>query len=745
MPDELHDLTDEETIDLKKWGRILHAGRWHIVAMICLTTLIAAVYSFKHPPVYRAEARLLIEKDTPNIVDIAEVVDADMADREYYQAQAEIIKSRPIALRVLEEFNLTADQMHELSFSLPRAVYTAIQQQLALWLKGYAADDSTEGEGVDVERERAINLLLDQITVTPIKGSRLLRISVDTTDAKQSAALANSVVRAYIHQQLSAKIAASQEAVTWLDREVEEARQNVEASEKALQQYKEIHEILSIQDRQNIVMQKLSDLNTAVSEAKVKRMQLEARYNRVRNTPPEALETIPEVLKDPLVQRLRIELVEVESELLELQKKYRAKHPAVTAVEAQVQGLQEQIAASVNRIITGMRNEYELALDQERELLGALEQQKADVQALNQKTIEYTVLEREVESNRNLYDGLLQRMKEASLTERLETSNIQIVEEAVAPLRPIAPQKGRTIAIGMGLGLFLGVGLVGFLELRDSSIRSPDDVKHALNLTVLGTIPYVKAKEVAGTDLASDDKQTVAAAMISMITLIEPQSHVAEAYRGLRTNVTFAALGRPAVMLVTSTSPGEGKSSVTANLGMTLAQSQRKTLLIDCDFRRPMLSRIFHLHEQTRGFSDALLHADTEREIVTVIHHTDVDWLDIIPCGTIPPNPSEMLSLERTGLTFSALRDTYAHILIDSPPVTAVTDPVILSQLVDGVLFVIKAGVTNIDAARYARDELLRVQAKLWGAILNQVDFRKHGAYYYGYKENRYYQQSTRY
>ena len=416
----------------------------------------------------------------------------------------------------------------------------------------------------------------------------------------------------------------------------------------------------------------------------------------------------------------------------ELLKTFRDKHPKVIALHSQIATIRNRINAEVNQIVTSIVSEYELAQAQERDMTAALEDQKQEAMDLSQKAIEYGVLEREFESNKRIYNELLQRTKETSVTEQLETNNIRVVDRAMTPTVPIAPRKKLNIFLAMVVGLVCGTVLAFFFEYLDNSIKTPEDIKQYLDMPFLGFIPKVAAEVTAAYPVAKRSADTIVA--------LEPRSTASEAYRSLRTNVMFSSLEHGPIILVTSAGPTEGKSITVANLGITMAQSGSKTLIIDCDLRKPRMHRIFNIPTTGSGLTDMIANFGTNGARITV-KRTKIENLDILPCGKIPPNPSELLGSERMKLLLEALAKKYDKILIDSPPVTVVTDPVILSRIAGGVIIIIRAGETRRDVVRRAKEQLRNVNATILGGVLNSVDLQKDNYYYSSYYHYNYYYQ----
>jgi polysaccharide biosynthesis transport protein len=732
----------EEEINLKDYLHIIRKRRWVIVTVLFVVAISVTILTFRQTPVYQATARILIEKETPNILTFKEVMDLDTSNQDYYQTQYKILKSRTLAKQVLEKLGLLSQAMQQApapeGFSLS-GLWAHLQELLGLH-EGQVLSDADKAND---REQHIITKFLDQITVIPIRGSRLVDVSVDSIDRKQTALIANTLIDAYIEQNLAGKLSATKEAVSWLGKELATTQKKLADSEAALQTYKEQQEIISIslEDKQNIVMQKLSELNTAVNDARIKRAALEAEYKKIQQSGISEMEAIPKVINNPLIQQLKVELGTLETQLSELQKKFRDKHPDIVVVRSQIISVRKRIDAEINRITDSVANEYEGAHVQEQDLTKMLEQQKREALDLDQKSIKYKELQREVESNQRIYDTLLQRAKETSISERMETSNIDVVDRATIPMTPIAPQKKRNILLGFFAGLILGATLAFFFEYLDNSIKTADDIKQYLDIPFLGLIPKVSLKELP-------TQQTRQPADIIMA--LNPSSNASEAYRSLRTNVTFSllndhylAIDRGAVLLVTSSGPSEGKSCVIANLGIAMAQSGIKTLIIDCDFRRPVMHKIFNLTNIEVGFADMITNVKaygTKKGIKA----TEIPNLHVIPCGKIPSNPAELLGSTLARMIIGTLSEKYDKILIDSPPVNTVTDPVILSRIANGVIFIVRAGETKRDMAQRARDQLRAAEAVVLGGVLNNVDFEKDRYYYYSYHYQQYYNENSK-
>lgn len=733
----------QEELDLRDYLHVIKKRRRMIIIIFVVVVGSIMIRTLWQIPVYRATACIQIETETPKVLTFQEVLAEDTTDTEYHQTQYKLLKSHTLAKQVVQKLGMLDQAEQEepqpKSFSIPKLISGTLE-----FLALREPPPVSEAAKAAARERQIIKDFLEKITISPIKGSRLVDVNVTSTSREETALIANTLAEMYIERQLEIKLSASREAVRWLEKEVETAWKKVEDSEVALQAYKERHAIISFEGRQNIDIQKLSQLNTAVNDAKVRRITIEAEYNRIQKYlkpdieewEVEELESIPQVISNPLVRQLKLELSSLESELSELQKKFRDKHPNVIALQSQITSGRDRIDAEIKKIFGSINKQYRVALEQELKLVEALEQQKREALELDQKAVMYEALQREVESNRRIYDVLLQRAKEASVTERLKTSNIRIVERAVVPNIPIAPRKARSIFLAMVTSLIIGIILTLSLEYFDSTIRTPKDIDQYLDIPCLGIIPKVSPKGVKGV-IPHDEEKSAIDVIVATIVVVAPKTMVSEAYRNLRTNVMGSSSEQGSVLLITSAGPGEGKSGLVANLGIALALSGRKTLIIDCDFRKPIMHKIFCLKNSEEGFSDIIKNAETPGT-KRLIQRTDIQNLSVMPCGGIPPNPSELLESTFTRRHIETLGKEYDKILIDSPPVNMVTDPVILSRIAHKVILVICAGKTSRDVAQCARDQLRDVDTKIIGGVLNNVDIRKDD-YYYGYHFAHYY------
>jgi capsular exopolysaccharide synthesis family protein len=717
----------EEQIDLRDYLRVLSKRRWTIAAVFALVLLTVAVITFTSTPIYQSTARVVIEKENPNLVSVQEVMAVDATGSDYYQTQYKIIESRAVAREVIRRLDLANSG----EFS-PEADDDFVSQAEA-WVKGAITGTidwvlgvlgiSQEGP-VDAAAPdtKMVNAFIERVSVQPIRNSRLVDVSVEAKDPVMAAKMANEVVRAYIDRNLETKLQATKDAVQWLSARIDEERRKVEVAENALLAYKEKHGIITdfSSDAEKITAQKLAQLNQQVVDAESKRVEAETRYKQAMalQDNPDMLDSIPEVLSNELIREIKKMEVNLYNRMSELSKKYGKRHPQMVAIESELEDLRKRKMTEVQRVVNSLRNEYRLALAREESLKNALAQQKAESLELNKKAVEYGVLQRQAESARNMYELLVRRFKETSLTEEMKTGNIRVVDRAEVPLKPVKPRKQLNLLLALVVGLALGVGLAFFLEYLDNSIKLPDEIREHLKIPYLGPVPAFTAN--GNREGIPED----------LVTLHSPKSTASESFRGIRTGIIFSSAEKaPQVILVTSAGPAEGKTSCATNLAVTMAQAGSRVILLDCDMRRPRVHQVFDLPRDT-GISSVLVGTI---EMEDAISRTPVENLEVMACGPIPPNPSEILGSRKMGKFIEVLKGRYDRIVIDTAPITAVTDAVVLSSLADGVVLVIRAAETPRQIVQNGLAQLQTVKAHILGAVLNGVKAGRQGNYYYQY------------
>jgi polysaccharide biosynthesis transport protein len=680
--------------------RLLLAVFASIVALATLRTLLTK-------PVYEATAQLLIEKQNPNVLNFQGVTEerGGSGIDDYYQTQYKLLQSRSLARRVIENLNLLGDP----EYGGPRE---------RMQIDGILA----QPPGQSPEMEGAINTFLVRTTVQPVRNSRLVNVSVTSGRPDLAASATNALAHLYIQQSLDLRSETSSEAGQWLGGQIDEQRKKAEAADRRLQDLKRQEGLVNIEERRTLLDQRLKELGTALNERKTERLQKEALWRQMANAPnPEEL---PEVMRSGLIQNLRIELANLDRQQAQLLERYLDQHPEVLKVRNQIQDTRTKIRAEAQHVIRAAENDYKAAAAQEASVASALESAKQEALQLASRAVTYDSQKREVDAALQVLDGLMSRSKQTDVASELKSTNIRVVDAAVVPGSPIRPKKIRDITLGILLGVFLSVGLAFFLEYLDNTLKTPDDVRLHLGAPLLGVIP----------ELTSDKHPNL------VVLNTDLDQRFIEGYRVVRTALNYCwAEPGARIIMITSTAPGEGKTLTAVNLALTLASQEGRTLLIDADLRKPTTHALVR-SKRTPGLSDVLVgRAKASEAIQQKLKDTHLAYL---PSGTSAPSPADLLTNRTMRGLIEGLRKFYDWIIIDTPPVGAVSEPLILAPLADGVVVVTGAEMVPRKAVLHTLERLHDTGARILGVVLNRAQVDKHSYYYshyYGHYYGEYY------
>ncbi|HET9266656.1 MAG TPA: polysaccharide biosynthesis tyrosine autokinase [Vicinamibacterales bacterium] len=671
----------------------IYRHRYLAATVFAVVVVAAGIRASMTTPLYRAQARVMIEIEDDQTTALSGVLGGENArDPEpFYQTQFRILTGRELARRTVSRLELGK------------------QPEFA----GLAGDQAA-----------LVSAFVGRVSADPIKSSRLVDVGFVSADPELSARAANQLARDYVERNAEMRRANLMSSITWLDQELERQRGRVEASERAMATYRERQNALSLQDSQNIVVARLNSLNDAVTKARTALAQKESLYEQVKElTAVEAADTIPAIQQNNYIQSLKSHVADLERERANLAERYGERHPEIIKVNASIRDARRQLESEISKALDGIRNDYQTALAEERSLERSLDEQKGAVLTLSRKNVSYTVLEREAQSNRQVYESLLQRQKELQVLASSRGNNVRLVDEAEVPRAPFVPDIKRSLVMATLAGLALALALVGGLTYLDDTVKTPEDVAQKLQVPFLGMVPKVPGTKAL---LSSDVPHTFG-----------------EAFRSLRTALAFsngATSGR--VIVVTSSQPLEGKTTTASNLAIALALGGEKVLLVDADLRRPNLHKTLGI-ENTVGLSHLLTDQASARD---AIRRCSTPNLWVMTAGMVPPNPSELLASDRMKTLLSPVHGWFDWVIVDTPPVLAVTDAVILAPLAAGVAFVIRSEMTPRRHVRRAIETLMTGQPKLHGVVLNGVDLERNKYYYsryYGYEHTQYYKASA--
>lgn len=716
---------DDDEIDLLKLWQTIWYRKWGIISLVLVVTMVAILAVLAITPIYRAAATLMIEQKGAKVVSIEQVYGLEGAGSEYLQTQFELLKSRALAERVVRQLNLTTHAEFD-----PRQ-----QPEPLIDIKGLLANfdfhkvvpATMPGDLEDPEAlteaeifDQVTRSFMERVTIAPQGKSQLVQVQVEMADAQTAAIAANALANGFIESQLEATMEMSMTATNWMNSRLGELRTKLKDSEDRLQAFREAENLVDVDGVTTISAAELSLTGDRMIDARRQRAEAESQYRQVqtmRGGGWQRLATIPAVLGHPLIQQFKTEQAKAQAKVEELSKRYGPRHPAMTAARSELSAAEGSLKGQVEQIVAGIERNYQLALANENSLRASFNANKSQIQDISRKEFQLRELQREVDGNRALYDTFMTRLKETAATADLETANARVVDPATVPTEPVKPKKTLIVAIAALLALFAGVGLTLLLDALNNTFKSTEEIENRLNIPVLGILPQMKVKErreLARMFTADTDKS------------------FSESIRTIRTGVVLSGMDHPhKVMVITSSIPGEGKSTVSVNLAFALGQMER-VILIDADLRRPTLAKSFEFPVGTPGLANLIAGTARLEECIQ-----QVDGIDMICAGTVPPNPLELLSSPRFAKAVEVLKNKYDRIIIDSPPTQAVSDAIVLSTFADSLLYVVKSASTHIPLVEKGVGQLLQNNAPVKGIVLNQVDIKK--AKRYGYSYGGYY------
>jgi polysaccharide biosynthesis transport protein len=712
---------------------VLYRYRRLCVTVFILSTAAMIIQGYTNVQMYQALARLEINDERSTAVPgLSNDQNTYYEDPEpYFSTQHKILKGRDLTRRVVRKLKLDTVPEFNGTAAPPPTPITVLQDVEARLIKLIRPTSAVQQEPPKVDESAdessLVSSFIGHVEVLPVRGSHLVDVTFTSQTPKFAATAANALVDEYVEQNLQVKLQSTGGMLEWLERELAGQQKKVEDAERALAQYRERENALSLDEKQNIVLSRLNQLNDAATRARTTRVQKESLYNQVKSisagTAPDA---IPIIAQNQSVQNAKGKLTTLQADRVRLLDRYGEKHPQVVQVNNGLADAQRQYDLAVTGAVQSARNEYEAAIIEERSLSQNLEGAKAEATDLNRKGIGYGVMEREAKSNREVYQSLLTREKELRVSANSRTNNVRVIDHAETPRAPVTPGGRRTWLISIVAGLVLSVAVALGLDYMNDTIKTPEDVTRRLKLPFLGLVPTVRG-----------DKHPLLAS-----------SHVphdfGESFRALRTSLLSKYPGEGTkIIVVTSAQPLEGKTTTAANIAMALAYGGSRVLLIDADMRRPGLHRPLRLTNE-RGLSQVLIGQARVRD---VIQRTVDPNLLAITAGRTPPNPSELLSSERMKTLLTNLaHGPFDWIIVDTPPVLAVTDAVILAPIVSGVTFVVGAEMTRRRLAERAIETVMQSRPRYAAVVLNKVDFAKNKYYYsryYGHQYKNYYAEAA--
>jgi succinoglycan biosynthesis transport protein ExoP len=696
---------------------VLRKHQWLITFFLLAVVSIVTIATFRMQPIYEATARVEIDRESSNGFRFNE---SDQADgyfdlEDYIVTQSKILQSETLAMQTVKSMGL--DRLPEFGGDPEKVEKAALP-----------------GSDASMMRPRALGAFLGGLTVKRVPNARLLDVTFEATNPTLAARVVNAHLNNFIEQNFRSRFDAATQASNWMAGQLNEMKIKVENAEDARLEYERENQIWTIDEKSDITTQKLGELEKQLTDAEAERINKEAVYELAQSGNYDAIAAVRESL---VIQDILKQQTALSAQYTDAVNQYGPKYPKVLRIQAQLKDLDDLIQREKLNIGNQVEADYRGARQRELLLKQALDEQKNQVNQTAEKLVQYSILKREADTNKQLYDGMLQKLKEAGITAGLRSSNIRVVDPALIPARPSRPNKTRNVLLSILVGLVGGIGLALLREYLDNTVKTPDDIENLAHLPSLAVVPALSNSSAKRRGRFSKLLRAPAIASregrAELISHNMPQSQMSEAFRALRTSLLLSQADHPPqIILMTSSLPREGKTTAAVNLAVTLAQLGDKTLLVDADLRKPGINRALSLVDGKHAGLSSYLAGVSSLDLITVPHPA-ITNLDAIPTGPIPPNPADLLSSRRLTELIAELRNRYKFVVIDSPPIMAATDAVILSVLVDGVLMVVRSGETPKEAFTRTRDLLIGVKCHMLGVVLNAVDSSSPD-YYYSYR-----------
>lgn len=720
----------EQEIHLRDYLSIITKHKTTVITFFIIVFLIVLIKTYTTTPLYTASSQVLIER---NFGDSA--LDSSPYarwDPDFLATQFELIKSPNVTRRVVSTLKLDTKYKHYFLKEKKEGLFSFISTAktgLKDFIKGLLPAQETDPESLAsdnnllvsaepvTDADRIASMIRANLSIKPVTNTKTVVISFSHKNPAMAKLVMDSIVKAYTDEILEIKLASSSYSLQWMTSKADEERKRLEKSELALQQYMRDNDLVTVENKLAVYPQRLSEFSSQLSKAQGTLKELEALHNQIQKLGNDYknIETISVFAKNPVLQSLREKIFAVEQKIKDLSKKYGYKHPVMINAKAERDLLLKEKDFEINRIIDATRNAYELAESKVASLKQLLASTKQEILNINERFTQYSIMKREVDMNRVLYDALTSSINKAGVTKQSQDVKIWVVREAQLPTAPSKPNKKRNLALGVILGLFGGIGVAFFIEYLDNNVKDGKDIEQRFDITVLGTVEELKAPDES----------------IETHLVKHPLSPLAENYRLIRSGLLLSSPDHPPrSILVTSMSPKEGKTVTTCNLARILAKNNKNVLIIDCDMRRPRTHNLFKIPNST-GLSN-YLSGNTDRDLIKTIPNEPIS---LITSGPIPPNPAELLQSDRMKTLMREMLKKFDFVLLDSPPLLRVTDSLSISTIVDGILLVARSRQTTYDSLESGLRKLHDIHAPVLGIVLNRLVKSRKQSGYYGYYE----------
>jgi succinoglycan biosynthesis transport protein ExoP len=714
---------DAEEVHLRDYLDVIFRRRWLIISFLMLTFISTLILTLSSPKIYKASSSIEVSPQDQKVTKFEEVVGTEIRVQEFYQTQVDLLQNSELARRVIETLELAENPtVKEL---LEGNKNQGVVERIKKWLKTIISSDketesSAQISAEAVKQQRLLKFIEDNFEVSPKRNSMLIDVSFTSPDRELSKDVVNAFVEEFVRWNMEKKLDASQLARDFLMKQIDRAKINLEKAEEDLNRFGKQAGIVSLDAKLNSVYRQLEELNSSLAVTETDLISKEAVYKQAKIDGPSNL---PQVIGNEAIADLKAEYAKLQSEYEDLSVTFHDEYPAVKALKTKMNSIGNRIKMEEQRVFLAIENEYQAALKKMETMKDRVEQQKKRAIDLNERATQFKIMAREVETNKGIYQSLLERTKEIESMVGVSSSNIHIVNKAMLPIKPFKPKVKLNLLLAIVVGLMGGVGIAFFLEYYTDTITNPDEISDRFRIPILGVAPLTKTDDYPVEQTFTND----------------PRSPLSEAIRSTKMSIQLAGTANQAKsFLLTSIKPSEGKTTMAANLALAFAGAGENVILIDADMRKPKLHKFFQ--DQDDSFSPGLSRFLSGVSSKGLVFKNGICNLCFIPAGPAPPNPVELLASDRFSLLIEALTRRFDRVIVDGPPYLGFADSLVISGHVGGVVLVSSMGETTRDAIRHFKKSMMNSQGKILGCIINKVDVGRRFGYQPYYRYYNYYQ-----
>jgi capsular exopolysaccharide synthesis family protein len=751
----------KKEIDLLEYWRIILKRKWVIVTVVALLVAISGIISFTTTPLYEAKVSILIEEPGSGMLTIQEILNSSANNSgdfmgTYFNTQLKILQSRSLAERVVKKMNLGTRSELQAPKNSRQSLLRMVKSVLSFrWLfpkkKQLLSADSQPVSTTDSSALYAA-IILDNLSVYPVPDTRLVEIGYRSPYPRLATEIVNALSEEFISYTIESRSEATQQTKEFLSEQIARLRDDLAAKQRELQKYGDEKKIMQLNEKESSVVSKFGDLNKAVTDAQIALVNAQTAYQELKNWQADLL---PQLVNNSVIQNLRTSYVTLKAEYEEKSRTMRPAHPVMIELKSKLDSIKGELESEIRKAVDAAQSEYMMAADRVQRLNKMLEAQRIDVTRMNSDAILYNSLKIEVDSKQTLLNSLVVKQNETQVSERLSglrTSNIKIVDPAIVPDIPVSPNMQRNLIVALLLGLILGLGLAFAADFLDNSVKGPEDLEKLTGLPSLGIIPHFSPNglkksgdyysgydSIYGNNPGEVEGALAKVSEVELINHLFPKLSIAEDYRTIRTSILFSHADNAAkTITITSMSPQEGKSATLTNMAISFAQLGERVLAVDADLRKPRLHKIF----QVRNLAGLTGYLTGRSSLEEAVQKSAIANLWLLPSGPHPPNPAELLNSKKMKQLLTLVKTQYDIVLIDTPPVLAVIDPVIVSSMTDSTVLVIRTGKATRKPLLRTIEELKKAKAAVIGVIFNDAKSRKNG-FQSPYFQYEYYQDKS--